>query len=50
MLSRISDLEKDSPLLDLVLPLYQRYVDGVSVREIMGCAERLREQELKEVI
>lgn len=50
VLSRISDLEKDSPLLDLVLPLYQRYVDGVSVREIMGCAERLREQELKEVI
>lgn len=50
VLSMISDLEKDSPLLDLVLPLYQRYVDGVSVREIMGCAERLREQELKEVI
>ena len=50
VLSRISDLEKDSPLLDLVLPLYQRYVDGVSVREIMDCAERLREQELKEVI
>ena len=50
VLSRISDLEKDSPLLELVLPLYQRYVDGVSVREIMGCAERLREQELKEVI
>ncbi len=50
VLSMLSDLEKDSPLLDLVLPLYQRYVDGVSVREIMGCAERLREQELKEVI
>ena len=50
VLSMISDLEKDSPLLDLVLPLYQRYVDGVSVREIMDCAERLREQELKEVI
>ena len=50
VLSMISDLEKDSPLLDLVLPLYQRYVDGVSVLEIMGCAERLREQELKEVI
>lgn len=50
VLSMISDLEKDSPLLDLVLPLYQRYVNGVSVREIMGCAERLREQELKEVI
>ena len=50
VLSRAADLEKDRPLLDLVLPLYQRYVDGVSVREIMGCAERLREQELKEVI
>ena len=50
VLSISSDLEKDSPLLDLVLPLYQRYVDGVSVREIMGCAERLREQGLKEVI
>lgn len=50
VLSMLSDLEKDSPLLDLVLPLYQRYVDGVSVREIMDCAERLREQELKEVI
>lgn len=50
VLSMISALEKKSPLLELILPLYKRYADGVSVRELVDYAERIREQGLKEVI
>ena len=50
VLCTVSGLEENHLLYDYVLPLYQIYIDGVSVREIRQYAEKLRAKELKEVI
>lgn len=50
VLRTVSGLEENHPLYGYILPLYQLYIDGVSVREIRQYAEKLRAKELKEVI
>ena len=50
VLGTIAGLEESSPLWFYILPFYQRYMDGVSVREIMDFAEKMRKQEQKEVV
>lgn len=50
ILCTVSGLEENHLLYDYVLPLYQLYIDRVSVREIRQYAEKLRAKELKEVI
>lgn len=50
VLGTIACLEESSPLWFYILPFYQRYMDGVSVREIMDFAEKMRKQEQKEVV
>lgn len=50
ILESISALEKDHPLYDYILPVYQLFRNGVSVREIRQFAEALREKEQKAVI
>lgn len=50
VLRTVSGLEENHPLYEYVLPLYQLYIVGVSVREIKQHAEKLRAKELKEVI
>ena len=50
VLGMIACLEESSPLWFHILPFYQRYMDGVSVREIMDFAEKMRKQEQKEVV
>lgn len=50
VLCTVSRLPKDSPLFDYILPFYQLYLDGVSVREILQYAQQLRSRELKEVV
>lgn len=46
----ISTLEKGHPLYDYILPVYQLFLNGVSVREIRQFAEAFREKEQKAVI
>lgn len=50
VLENVCALEKDHPLYNYVLPVYQLFLDGVSVREIRRFAEGLREKEQKAVI
>lgn len=50
VLENVCALEKDHPLYNYVLPVYQLFLDGVSVREIRRFAEDLREKGQKAVI
>ena len=50
VLETISGLEPGHVLYSYILPLYQLYVDGVSIHEIKRAAEELRKQELTNVI
>ena len=50
VLESISALKKDHPIYTYVLPVYNRFLSGVSIREIRQFAEGLREKEQKAVI
>lgn len=50
VLEEVCALEKGHPLYDYVLPVYQLFLDGVSIREIRRFAEGLREKGQKAVI
>lgn len=50
VLESISTLKKDHPIYTYVLPVYNRFLSGVSIREIRQFAEGLREKEQKAVI
>ena len=50
VLESISALKKDHPIYTYVLPVYNRFLSGVSIREIRQFAESLREKEQKAVI
>lgn len=50
VLQTVSGLGSRHPLYDYVLPLYQLFADGVSVREIKQFAERFRAGKMTEVI
>ena len=49
VLESISALKKDHPIYTYVLPVYNRFLSGVSIREIRQFAEGLREKEQKAV-
>ncbi len=42
VLSEVSELTADNPLLPFVLPLYEMLADGRSMTEIRRCAEKMR--------
>ncbi len=50
VLESISALKKNHPIYTYVLPVYKRFLSGVSIREIRQFAEGLREKEQKAVI
>ena len=50
VLESISALKKDHPIYTYALPVYHRFLSGVSIREIRQFAEGLREKEQKAVI
>lgn len=50
VLLEISGLEETETLMEYILPIYQLYLEGVSIREIRQFAEGLRKEEQKEVI
>lgn len=50
VLENVCALEKDHPLYNYVLPVYQLFLDGVSIRKIRRFAEGLREKGQKAVI
>lgn len=50
ILKEVSGLGEGQELYSYILPFYQLYADGVSVRELKEYAETLRAGELKEVI
>ena len=50
VLEDVCALEKGNPLYNYVLPVYQLFLDGVSIREIRRFAEGLREKGQKAVI
>ena len=50
VLESISALKKDHPIYTYALPVYHRFLSGVSIHEIRQFAEGLREKEQKAVI
>lgn len=50
VLAEIAGVKEGNDLLKFVLPLYQMYQNGVSIREMKQFAEKLRKAELHQVI